>query len=143
MRNNSKKSKGYGTQPARGNVSDKMCPSRMVLDHLTSRWGILILLALLEGTHRFSVLGRRIGGVSEKMLAQTLQVLEADGFVLRTVYPTVPPRVEYSLTSTGRQAAKRLKVLTDWVEENAPQVMQVRSKSLPRNHPTFSPKAAY
>ena len=80
------------------------CPSRDVLDHVTSRWGVLVLLALSEEMHRFSALRRKIGGGSEKMLSQTLTTLEADGFVQRTAYPEVPPRVEYRLTPLGREA---------------------------------------
>jgi len=104
------------------------CPSRSVLDHITSRWGSLILVVLLERTHRFSELGRRIGGVSEKMLAQSLQALEADGFLLRTVYPTVPPKVEYSLTTLGHEAATRVHALTSWVEASMPTVMAIHEK---------------
>ena len=112
----------------RGNLYAADCPSRGVLDHLTSRWGSLILILLLEGTHRFSEIRREIGGVSEKMLAQSLQQLEADGFVTRTVFPTVPPKVEYSLTPLGREAAAHIKILTDWVEKNVNKVVTIRSK---------------
>ena len=82
----------------------------------------------MERTHRFNELGRRIGGVSEKMLAQSLQALEADGFVLRTVYPTVPPKVEYSLTQSGRDVATRVRALTSWVEENVASVLHFREE---------------
>lgn len=102
----------------RGNLFAQQCPSRQILTHVTSRWGVLILVALLEGTHRFSELRRRIGGVSERMLSQTLQWLEADGFVTRTAYPVVPPRVEYSLTPLGREISEQVRQLTDWIEEN-------------------------
>ena len=111
-----------------GNLYAADCPSRGVLDHLTSRWGSLILILLLEGTHRFSELGRAIGGVSEKMLAQSLGHLEADGLLLRTVFPTVPPKVEYSLTPLGREAATHLKSLTDWVERNVGKVVRLRER---------------
>ena len=76
-----------------GNLFAEQCPSREVLKHVTSRWGVLILVALREGTHRFSDLRRKIGGVSEKMLAQSLQALEQDGFLNRIAYPVVPPHV--------------------------------------------------
>lgn len=102
----------------RGNLFAEKCPSRQILTHVTSRWGVLILVALLDGTHRFSELRRRIGGVSERMLSQTLQWLEADGFVTRTAYPVVPPRVEYSLTPLGREVSEQVRQLTDWIEEN-------------------------
>ncbi len=81
---------------------------------------------LLERTHRFSELTRRIGGVSERMLAHSLQALESDGFVLRVVYPTKPPRVEYSLTSLGRELATHVQTLTRWVENNVSRVLEYR-----------------
>ena len=112
----------------RGNLYDAQCPSRIVLDHVTSRWGTLTLLVLLEGTHRFSELVRAIGGVSEKMLAHTLQTLEADGLLTRTVYPTIPPKVEYSLTKLGTEAALHVRTLTNWVEENVSTVLKHQSK---------------
>ncbi len=86
-------------------------------------------MVLLERTHRFSELARRIGGVSEKMLAQSLQALERDGLVLRTVYPTVPPKVEYSLTKLGLEGATRMQALTSWVEANVATVLAVRERS--------------
>lgn len=112
----------------RGNLYLADCPSRSVLDHVTSRWGSLVLLVLLDGTLRFSELARTIGGVSEKMLAQTLQALEADGLLLRTVYPTIPPKVEYRLTRLGSEAALHIKALTDWVEDNVSDVLTIRAK---------------
>ena len=112
----------------RGNVYDPHCPSRSILEHVTSRWGSLVLLVLMDGTQRFSELARGIGGVSEKMLAQTLQALEADGLLLRKVYPTIPPKVEYSLTKIGGEAAQHVRTLTDWVEDHVPDVMSVRAK---------------
>ena len=87
-----------------------------------------MLLTLLGGTQRFSELVRGIGGVSEKMLAQSLKALEGDGLVLRTVYPTIPPKVEYSLTGLGCEAATHIKELTDWVEDNVGEVMKIRAK---------------
>jgi DNA-binding HxlR family transcriptional regulator len=112
----------------RGNVYDASCPSRIVLDHVTSRWGSLVLLVLLEGTHRFSELARAIGGVSEKMLAQTLHSLEADGLLTRRVYPTIPPKVEYSLTRLGHAAAIHIRTLTNWVEDNVAEVLKHHAK---------------
>lgn len=104
------------------------CPSRGVLDHVTSRWGVLVLVALSEGTHRFSALRRKIGGVSEKMLAQTLSTLEEDGFVLRTAYAEVPPRVEYRLTPLGEGIAVKVEALVEWIEGNVPRVLKAREK---------------
>ncbi len=106
-----------------GNVLAPECPSRAVLSHVTSRWGVLVLVVLLGGMHRFSQLRKEVGGVSEKMLAQTLAALEGDGFVLRTALPVIPPHVEYSLTPLGREVAERLEVLVDWIEDNLPRIV--------------------
>jgi len=111
-----------------GNLFAEQCPSRDVLKHVTSRWGVLILVALQEGTHRFSDLRRKMGGVSEKMLAQTLQWLEADGFVNRKSYPVVPPHVEYSLTPLGFEVAEKVAGLADWIELNLPRVLASREE---------------
>ncbi len=100
------------------NVLVEACASRQVLKHLTSQWAMLVLHGLGAGTLRFSELKRRVGGVSERMLAQTLQVLEADQLVLRVSYPVVPPHVEYSLTPLGAEAAERVAALTCWIEAN-------------------------
>lgn len=113
-------------QLRRGNLFAEACPSREVLQHVTSRWGVLVLVALLAGTHRFSDLRRKIGGVSEKMLAQTLQWLEGDGFVLRTQYPVVPPHVEYSLTPMGVEVARQVEGLADWIEGNLGRILSGR-----------------
>jgi DNA-binding HxlR family transcriptional regulator len=102
------------------------CPERLLLDHVTSRWGTLILLLLLDRTHRFSELRQRIGGVSEKMLAQTLRILEHDGFVNRQAFAEVPPRVEYSLTPMGREVAAHLGALGRWIRENLERVNAAR-----------------
>ncbi|MDN8601443.1 MULTISPECIES: helix-turn-helix domain-containing protein [Citrobacter] len=111
-----------------GNLFAEQCPSRDVLKHVTSRWGVLILVALRDGTHRFSDLRRKMGGVSEKMLAQSLQALELDGFVNRVSYPVVPPHVEYSLTPLGEQVSDKVAALADWIELNLPQVLAVRDE---------------
>ncbi|MBA0177358.1 winged helix-turn-helix transcriptional regulator [Pectobacterium carotovorum] len=112
-----------------GDVFAEKCPSRQILNHVTSRWGVLILIALLDDTHRFSQLRRRIGGVSERMLAQTLQWLESDGFVLRTAYPVVPPHVEYSLTPLGKEVGERVKELAAWVEGNLDDILAAQQSS--------------
>jgi DNA-binding HxlR family transcriptional regulator len=114
----------------RGEVFAVECPSREILKHVTSRWGVLVLVALREGTHRFSDLRRKIGGVSEKMLAQTLQQLELDGFVDRVSLPVVPPHVEYSLTPLGEDIGKQVESLTDWIEINLPKIMLAQQKRM-------------
>jgi len=121
-------SAALSTQLRRGELFSVECPSREVLKHVTSQWGVLVLVALLEGMHRFSDLRRKVAGVSEKMLAQTLQALEGDGFVLRQSYPVVPPHVEYSLTPLGIEVAKRVEVLADWIEENLSIILAARPK---------------
>jgi len=112
----------------RGEVLAADCPSRVVLSHVTSRWGVLVLVVLLGGMHRFSQLRREIGGVSEKMLAQTLDALVQDGFVLRRALPVIPPHVEYSLTPMGVEIAERLEVLVDWIEDNFPRIADARAE---------------
>lgn len=113
----------------RGEVFSDACPSREILKHLTSRWGVLVLIGLLEGPHRFSALRRKIGGVSEKMLAQTLQTLEADGFVNRHSYPVVPPHVEYTLTPLGREGAEKVRDFADWIEVNIGRILSGRAQA--------------
>lgn len=110
----------------RGELFASACPSREVLRHVTSQWGVLILRALLEGTHRFSDLRKRIEGVSEKMLAQTLRALESDGFIKRVSYPVVPPHVEYSLTPLGVEVAERVEALSEWIEARLPAIIKAR-----------------
>src|SRR5689334_25335395 len=102
-----------------GGYAPAACPSRTVLEHVTSKWGVLILVALVDGTLRWSELRRRIQGVSEKMLAQTLQTLEADGLVHREARPVIPPHVDYSLSSLGSDLVKRLLPLLEWFGEHA------------------------
>jgi DNA-binding HxlR family transcriptional regulator len=108
-------------------VLEANCPSRQVLKHLTSTWGVLVLIVLLGGEQRFSGLRRRVGGVSERMLAQTLQQLEGDGMVLRVAHPVVPPHVVYSLTDLGREAALRVAGLTQWIEANMAEIAAAKA----------------
>jgi len=100
------------------------CPSRTVLDHVTSKWGVLVLLALSEAEKlRWSDLRRRAQGVSEKMLAQTLRTLESDGLVSRTALPVVPPHVEYALTPRGEEVGALLHPLMAWIATNADDIL--------------------
>lgn len=113
-----------GSALPKGDIFASQCPSRPVLQHLTSRWGVIVLAAMMEAErHRFSELRRRIGGISEKMLAQTLQNLERDGFVIRTMHPVLPPHVDYHLTELGYQAAERVAGLADFVERHLGEVL--------------------
>jgi DNA-binding HxlR family transcriptional regulator len=116
-------SEPLSTQLLRGDLLAPACPSREVLKHLTSRWGVLVLIVLEQRMHRFSELRRAVGGVSERMLAQTLQQLEQDGMVARVAYQVVPPHVEYSLTPLGREAAEKVRVLADWIEMSLPRIV--------------------
>ncbi|MFE7108686.1 winged helix-turn-helix transcriptional regulator [Streptomyces sp. NPDC057575] len=112
-----------GTWP---DANGQMCPSRLVLEHVTSRWGVLILIALLERSYRFSELRREVGGVSEKMLTQTLRTLERDGIVHREAKPVIPPRVDYSLTELGREAAEQVCALGRWTQRRLSAVQAAR-----------------
>jgi DNA-binding HxlR family transcriptional regulator len=109
-------------------VFAKACPSRGTLEHVTGRWGGLTLGALYEGSLRFNELRRRVDGVSEKMLSQTLQALERDGLVHREVHTTIPPRVEYSLTPFGARVAAKLLDLIDLVEGEMPSVYTAQER---------------
>ncbi len=106
------------TTSARLTTLDTGCPHmRQLVEHVTSKWGLLVLLQLDGRTLRWSELKRVIPGVSEKMLIQTLQTLEADGLVRREARPVVPPHVEYSLTDAGRDAAALLAPLALWAQD--------------------------
>ncbi|WP_021018957.1 winged helix-turn-helix transcriptional regulator [Vibrio gazogenes] len=116
-------------QPQRGNVFIAQCPSREVLNHITSRWGILVLIALNDGAwHRFSELRKRITGISEKMLSQTLQTLERDGFLTRIAHPVVPPHVEYQLTQRGHTVTQKAAILVEWLEDNIMDIQSLQSQ---------------
>ncbi len=109
-----------------GGIFPAGCPSRTLLDHVTSKWGVLVLVSLAEGSHRWSDLRRRAEGISEKMLAQTLKTLEADGLVDREQQPVMPPRVDYSLTPRGEELAAVLVPLLRWVGDHAEEIIGAR-----------------
>ncbi|WP_405602542.1 helix-turn-helix transcriptional regulator [Streptomyces sp. NBC_01410] len=109
-------------------VFSKQCPSRGTLEHVTGRWGSLTIGALHEGTLRFNELRRRVDGVSEKMLSQTLHALERDGLVHREAQATNPPRVDYELTALGHAVAERLLGLIHLVEGRMPEVLAARER---------------
>jgi DNA-binding HxlR family transcriptional regulator len=115
-----------GLQALEGDVFDPNCPSRGVLEHVTSRWGVLVLAALVQRPMRYSELHRRIGGVSQKMLAQTLRALASDGFVDRLVTPASPPQVTYRLTALGEQVSRHVVGLVGWIEQNLPGILAAR-----------------
>lgn len=113
---------------SRGDVLEKKCPSRGILKDVTSLWGVLVLFSLLDGTHRFSELRKKITGVSEKMLSQTLQTLESDGFILRIAHPVIPPHVEYCLTEHGIEVAHRVEELVNWIEMNLGDILHAQNQ---------------
>ncbi|MEV6061940.1 winged helix-turn-helix transcriptional regulator [Nocardia asteroides] len=108
-------------------VYSAKCPTREVLDHIAGKWTVLIVDALAGGTLRYTDLRRRIEGISQKMLTQTLRQLEHDGFVTRTVHPTVPPRVDYTLTDLGHSLREPIAALREWVEGNINRIEQARA----------------
>ncbi|MFJ5609979.1 winged helix-turn-helix transcriptional regulator [Streptomyces sp. NPDC093221] len=119
---------------------DVSCPERLILEHVTSRWGVLVLCELLDGAVlRFSELRRAVGGVSEKMLTQTLRTLERDGFVLRRALPVIPPHVTYSLTPLGREAAGQVRALSVWTAAAVPAVLSARAAYDAAHSPVGSP----
>jgi DNA-binding HxlR family transcriptional regulator len=105
------------------------CPVRNVLDRVGDKWSILIISILGEnGTTRFNHLNQMIGNISQKMLTVTLKTLEADGLVLRTMYPEIPPRVEYSLTPLGKSLLPALEGLVHWAKQNMPTILESREQ---------------
>ncbi|MGH7936807.1 MAG: winged helix-turn-helix transcriptional regulator [Chthoniobacterales bacterium] len=110
-------------------VMNPQCLSRVVLDRIADKWTALIIYVLATGTRRYAALQREIGGVSQKMLTQTLRSLERDGLVLRKVHPVVPPKVEYSLTPLGRTLIEPLKAICSWSEKHLPQLQANRSRA--------------
>ncbi len=118
-----------GAEPSDEFVTDvfaRNCTSRSALEAVASKWGVLALLALGEGEFRFNALRRKVEGVSEKMLSQTLRTLERDGMVTREVHSAIPPRVEYALTPLGAQVAERLRDLADLLENSVDAVGTAR-----------------
>lgn len=108
------------------NIYDPRCPTRMALSRIADKWTVLVVSALDGETRRFSDLQRRIGGISQKMLTQTLRGLERDGLVTRTVYPTVPPKVEYALTPLGHTLLALLDAIRTWAETHIEAVLEAQ-----------------
>ncbi|NHP15008.1 helix-turn-helix transcriptional regulator [Rhodococcus sp. IC4_135] len=114
------------------------CNSRAALQNATGRWGALALAALNEGPYRFSALRRRVDGVSERMLSQTLQTLERDGLVHREVLETIPPKVEYSLTELGADVAAKITALIELLESQVPKIVASQASYDARNQLSLS-----
>ena len=109
-------------------VFTRDCPGREVLDHVTSRWGLLIIAALRDGPLRFYLLRDRIGGITEKMLSQTLRTLTRDGLVRREVQGTTPPKVTYQLLPLGHELAEHLQALVDWIAARTPEIVAAQQR---------------
>jgi DNA-binding HxlR family transcriptional regulator len=118
------------TQYPKPNVLSALCSSRLVLNHITSRWAVLVFVVLRHDTLRFSQIRRKIDGVSERMLSQTLKTLENDGFVVRLSYDVVPPHVEYHLTPMGGDMADRLLDMVRFIEGNLTDIMKAQTPIL-------------
>lgn len=114
------------TTSKRGDVFARNCPTRQLLDRVGDKWSILLLGMLGEGEMRFSALKRRVDGISQKMLAQTLRTLERDGLITRHVEPTVPVSVTYAITPLGRELLGALQWLIDWAETRMGAVAQAQ-----------------
>jgi DNA-binding HxlR family transcriptional regulator len=115
------------TQP---NVLDQNCESRQALDRIADKWTCLIVYALLDGPRRHGELRRSIGGISQKMLTQTLRSLERDGLVERTVIATIPPHVEYALTPLGRTLSEPLVAICHWAMDHLPELQAARASAV-------------
>jgi DNA-binding HxlR family transcriptional regulator len=108
--------------------TEAIVPVSEVLAQISSKWSILVIAALITGPRRFSELKRRIVGVSQKMLTSTLRDLERDGFVTRTVTPSIPPRVDYELTEMGRELQHPISAIGQWAHDNHDRVVAARSR---------------
>ncbi len=107
---------------------ESQCAPRQALDLIADRWTMIVIKALADGIQRYGVLHREIGGISQKMLTQTLRSLERDGLVVRTVYPVVPPKVEYALTPLGQTLTEPLAAIATWAERHMHEIMQARRR---------------
>lgn len=115
------------TETLNWNTFEAACPTRLVLNRIADKWTVLVMSLLAQETKRFSALRRDIGGISQKMLTQTLRGLERDGLVTRTIYPTVPPKVEYTLTPLGHTLVELLDSLRLWAETNIEDVLEAQT----------------
>lgn len=123
-----------GADCPKANVYAEACPSRAILELIADKWTLLILPALRKGPMRNGDLMRLIGGVSQKMLTQTLRELERNGLVARIDYQEVPPRVEYALTGLGRSLSDAVRKLDSWAEANISQVQAARAEFAQREN---------
>jgi DNA-binding HxlR family transcriptional regulator len=110
------------------NIYDKNCPTRLVLDRIADKWTVLIIGQLALGTLRFNELKRRVSGITQKMLTQTLKGLERDGMVDRKIYASVPPKVEYTLTELGGSLTNVVDAIKIWAESNIENILCAQQK---------------
>jgi DNA-binding HxlR family transcriptional regulator len=127
---------------ARWNIMSAACPTRQVLDRIADKWTMLVIVALEHGTLRFSELRRSVGGISQKMLTQTLRALERDGIVEREVIPTVPVTVRYTLTPLGHSLAAAVSVIREWAYANMDAIETARAAYAPSAGSPPTPTAA-
>lgn len=112
-----------------GHLNGTDCrPVAEILSRIGDKWSVMVVMQLHDGTRRFSELKRELHGISQKMLTTTLRGLERDGFVTRTIHPTVPPKVEYRLTELGRDLAAPVRALGDWAMRNRAGVLEARAR---------------
>ncbi|SDQ29501.1 winged helix-turn-helix transcriptional regulator [Thermostaphylospora chromogena] len=111
-----------------GSHTEMTCTVMQVLERVSSKWSIGILLAAMDGPVRFTELERRVKGISRRMLTLTLRNLERDGLLVRTVYPTVPPKVEYTATDMAKELYDSLQALTAWAERNLESIAAARRR---------------
>ena len=121
------------TRRSQPSVMNAHCLSRVVLSRIADKWTALIIQILSGGTMRYAALQREIGGISQKMLTQTLRSLERDGLVSRKVHPVVPPKVEYTLTPLGRTLIEPLHAICRWSEKHLPQLEANRARATAAN----------
>ncbi|MBY0301660.1 MAG: helix-turn-helix transcriptional regulator [Sphingomonas ginsenosidimutans] len=112
----------------RGDVFAAQCPTRQLLDRVGDKWSVLVLILLADRDCRFNELKRQVGGISQKMLSQTLRALERDGLVRRDVAPTMPVTVSYALTPLGADLIAALRLMIDWAETRMPDVVVARRR---------------
>src|SRR5712671_6295159 len=131
--------KAHSMSPSHKHVPHDSCPVREVLNRVGDKWSVFIVGLLADGPKRFSELRRTIEGISQRMLTLTLRGLERDGLVTRTVFPTIPPRVDYELTSLGRGLCKPVVALGKWAYGHLTEIEAARARFDRRNEPAVLP----
>ncbi|WP_421693432.1 winged helix-turn-helix transcriptional regulator [Aestuariivirga sp.] len=122
-------------------IYNDRCPTRAVLDRIADKWALLILDRLSEGTARFNALKRDISGISQKVLSSTLKLLERDGLIARTAYPTVPVTVEYALTPLGKKLTEAVATFAHWAEANMDAIHKAQAAYDRRSEAGVTPNA--